>query len=910
MFPCLTIEQIHRLLKETNGNIDAMIEMAFEFMNDTPSTSSSLPLGQSMNEGYRLAESTRNPSSSSSSEPIRNSLINENCSNGEHSMAVEQRFVIVSLKFVISIEGVPKEQIKYILRKILQNCKCSIRSFGELIPCLQAAYEEKCVEVHVGIELSCDKRSDQEALIDFTKSFIIESGYSLEMQPYMEIRNIDRILTDIRADHANVDILWMGIGNMPNMGLFFIRGEYVTKYNTSSNKSVVNSIYETKMNDAAGNHTLLSWAHFEHDRRLLTIYFAIENIARCHDGLSYTGYKFVITYSSFHTIIVDCDSDPDERDNYIYICLRYPPQLWEAVPRVMTNGKRVLNIEQCRDWIRVRSFPGSKHFAGCSQETLAGSSWFGFSMPKEMVKPEGMFPDETLDWERRALSTKLAPTRQLFEIVARWKRRANCRIFFAAIMKIPRREISNVHILELPSFRLNYALQALLSRGSIVKDQLFDVSPSSYDNIFFERIHYTAQECLLACEETLDSALAAVDEKRRISLLNFFEHKYFQKLNALRRVSTDEEAESLSDLPRNCVLIRKVIATPLRLLLLPPEAMMTNRVIRHFGEEYALRCVFRDDNGQRLVPKEFSRGRALQDQSLIIPDLVYRTLGTGLHIASRHYQFLAWSNSQMRDGGCYMYSDAVVNDRLHGEIICNVDDIRHWMGDFTASKNVPKLMSRMGQCFTQAQPTIMLERNNWKCEDDIMGGIIHPETGEVFNFSDGIGRISKKYADRIAKVLGIHPTPSCYQVRFKGFKGVLCTDPLLDKLGQANVIFRKSQKKFEDDEESAAEIEVVKYSMPSPVCLNRPLIMILDQVSKKQSRHLHIKVCNRIHSLLELELNKLAGMMFDENDATEELSSRLSLPIDFHQLHSSGITFTNEPFFRSLLFAIHRYNIS
>lgn len=67
------------------------------------------------------------------------------------------------------------------------------------------------------------------------------------------------------------------------------------------------------------------------------------------------------------------------------------------------------------------------------------------------------------------------------------------------------------------------------------------------------------QECLLACEETLDSALAAIDEKRRISLLNFFEYTYIQKLNAFQRVSGSEEAESLSDLPHNCVLIRKVI---------------------------------------------------------------------------------------------------------------------------------------------------------------------------------------------------------------------------------------------------------------------------------------------------------------------------------------------------------------
>lgn len=56
-----------------------------------------------------------------------------------------------------------------------------------------------------------------------------------------------------RADHQNIDILWLGIGNMPNMGMFFIRGEYVTKYNTVSNRTVVNSVHETKMNNAAGN---------------------------------------------------------------------------------------------------------------------------------------------------------------------------------------------------------------------------------------------------------------------------------------------------------------------------------------------------------------------------------------------------------------------------------------------------------------------------------------------------------------------------------------------------------------------------------------------------------------------------------------------------------------------------------
>lgn len=244
MFPCLSIERIRFLLWEANGNVEETVEMAFELLNDRPSMSGVAPLEQQpINEDYRM---------------VITRVIRENCSNAKHSMAVKQKVIIVRLKLMVSVEGIPKEQIKYILRSILQNCNCSIRFFDELIPCIQAAYEEKCVEVHVGIELPCDKSSNQDALIEFTKSFTVESGYGLEMQPYMEIQNIDRILTDIRPDHTNVDILWIGIGNMPNMGLFFIRGEYVTKYNASSNKLIVNSVCETKINNAAGEFLFCS----------------------------------------------------------------------------------------------------------------------------------------------------------------------------------------------------------------------------------------------------------------------------------------------------------------------------------------------------------------------------------------------------------------------------------------------------------------------------------------------------------------------------------------------------------------------------------------------------------------------------------------------------------------------------
>lgn len=76
----------------------------------------------------------------------------------------------------------------------------------------------------------------------------------------------------------------------------------------------------------AGSHRLLSWAHFEHDRRMLTVAFAIEK-AEGKDGLQYDGYKFHLPYNAFNSVVIDCSADDDECDNYMYIHMRYPPQV-------------------------------------------------------------------------------------------------------------------------------------------------------------------------------------------------------------------------------------------------------------------------------------------------------------------------------------------------------------------------------------------------------------------------------------------------------------------------------------------------------------------------------------------------------------------------------------------------------
>lgn len=68
-------------------------------------------------------------------------------------------------------------------------------------------------------------------------------------------------------------------------------------------------------------------------------------------------------------------------------------------------------------------------------------------------------------------------------------------------------------------------------------------------------------------------------------------------------------------------------------------------------------------------------------------------------------------------------------------------------------------------------------------------------------------------------------------------------------------------------------------------------------------------MCKRIEGILEEELNALAGMLYEENEACTALTNRLPTTMNYRQLSESGISLTREPFFRSLLLAVYRYSI-
>ncbi|CAJ0597907.1 unnamed protein product [Cylicocyclus nassatus] len=595
----------------------------------------------------------------------------------------------LTMKFTVPKAVGPTTVVGGMLARVLIQSGCHQFELRRVDATPRADYEEQASEYSYNITLSPEGEEEHdEMIVRFTEKFCYFVAGGFHDQILAEFPGIKLIFGEVRPQHNNVTLTSMAIGSMPNQGLFFL---------PNKNDRV---LAEEKM-----------------------------------DGLRFAAYKISLPYAAIVQIIVDVG---DSHNNTLYLKLKYPPQVWQAVPRTQqcrSRNRRVVNMEQCKEWVRVLKWPGDERSTGCSNEALADCLCLRVTLPKKNEDGNDV---------------------------------NGC---------------SN--------------LEALLSRGAVVSDQLLadegreKGKAESVDNhLFFEKVRWSMKECSRACEEALENLLCAIDERRVMDLVRAFHKMYTVRVNAMKRYQHGDLRDLKRTLPRNCVLVRKVMVTPLRTLFMAPEVMMTNRVVRRFGEENALRCVFRDDSGARLIVKDFVQGPCYDQQSSIVANIVQRTLSHGVEINNRHYHFLAWSNSQMRDHGCYMYASM---QRRNGDSAMTVEEMREWMGDFSSSKNVPKLMSRMGQCFTQAQPTVTIKPNEWCIEKDVEGGAGHPETHEPYCFSDGCGRISPSLARRVALTLQLDI------VRFKGFKGVLAIDPCLDLSNQGlKLVFRKSQMKFKE----------------------------------------------------------------------------------------------------------------
>ncbi|KAL8828431.1 MAG: hypothetical protein Q9191_002589 [Dirinaria sp. TL-2023a] len=193
-------------------------------------------------------------------------------------------------------------------------------------------------------------------------------------------------------------------------------------------------------------------------------------------------------------------------------------------------------------------------------------------------------------------------------------------------------------------------------------------------------------------------------------------------------------------------------------------------------------------------------------------EYIVRLLSSGIYINNVQYRFYGHSNSQLKSKTCFLC--AASKEEISRKI--NV------LGDFAKIKTVAKLAKRIGLLFSAAEVASQLQPD--RCQD------IPDITQGNYKFTDGCGLISTHLARLLVQKLDIRfrnnrYLPSVFQIRYRGYKGVLELEPNLK--GRILAQFRDSMKKIENTPDLT--FSVVEYSKPySFGYLNDEIILLLE----------------------------------------------------------------------------------
>ncbi|KAL8137504.1 hypothetical protein V2J09_003505 [Rumex salicifolius] len=266
------------------------------------------------------------------------------------------------------------------------------------------------------------------------------------------------------------------------------------------------------------------------------------------------------------------------------------------------------------------------------------------------------------------------------------------------------------------------------------------------------------------------------------------------------------------------VYIRRVQVTPCKVYFCGPEVNVSNRVLRMVRGDIDdfVRVSFVDEDLEKLYSTDLSP-RVLcgsEGRQTAIYHRILSTLENGIVIGNKHFEFLAFSSSQLRENSLWMFASRPG---------LSAAQIRERLGDFSQIKNVAKYAARLGQSLSSSTETFTVERHETEVIPDVEIGF----GPNKYVFSDGIGKISSEFAQKVAlKCVRDDYLPSAFQIRYGGYKGVVAIDPT----STMKLSLRKSMCKYESEE---TKLDVLSYSKYQPCFLNRQLISLLSTLGVK-----------------------------------------------------------------------------
>ena len=284
------------------------------------------------------------------------------------------------------------------------------------------------------------------------------------------------------------------------------------------------------------------------------------------------------------------------------------------------------------------------------------------------------------------------------------------------------------------------------------------------------------------------------------------------------------------------MLVDRVIFTPSRFYILPAVPVKSNRMLRKFHDNYRFVYVsFRDERFQRIFGQDIYHQRFLA------------ILQKGFDVVDEHYSFLCCSNSQMREGiAVFFNGSSELAERIR----------RSLLPDPSVSEE--KYASRIGLFCTADYNTVPISDDDYDVVEDIFS--------KKKMLTDGAGLVSQAICDEVQKWMGTLDG-NTFQIRYKGFKGILTLDP---NLKESKIQFRKSMKKF-NAQEGPEELGVVKVFGFTSVTLNRDMLTLISCLSTEGVTGGDWLPAPYIMELLDNELRYASEILLNRIAATEAL---------------------------------------
>ncbi|EJD52223.1 RdRP-domain-containing protein [Auricularia subglabra TFB-10046 SS5] len=293
------------------------------------------------------------------------------------------------------------------------------------------------------------------------------------------------------------------------------------------------------------------------------------------------------------------------------------------------------------------------------------------------------------------------------------------------------------------------------------------------------------------------------------------------KANA-RRKKGEETLSRVLD--RSVFLCHHVGVTPSGVRLEGPFPVLSNRVLRKYPDhqDCFIRVHFTDEEQY-----QFRWDREV-DGVAFVRGRVGGVLKQGLELAGRYFEFLAYSFGALKEHTVWFVTPFI--DQAGKSV--TAESIRDSLGDFSKVIYHPSLYgARLSQAFSATYPSVRVEASEVEQIPDI-----YDPSGENV-MSDGCAPCSTQLAKDIDDVLmegksryEYNPVPKAYQIRIGGSKGMIYVDPTLPG---RKLLLRPSMNKF--DAPDSLDIEVSNIPRASHMYLNRPLVMLLEDLGVRLS---------------------------------------------------------------------------